>query len=228
MIGWTGATKICCAMEDHEKGKGDGEQATALLWLQYETSREDDNQHNGNKLGGNEDNAIPVTVHGNHASPFKLNYASSYQLECKNYAKTCRFFILKKGLLTAGLLFYRGSGHQIRGEIVMSQGVYTGRERRKLIRYHFDAEVRVEHNEGCFDARGIDFNVESFRVILPHAEVLPVGSAVKLCIIDELGSEICVDGEVFRVCKAEEEGYKALVIRRSTKAVLDSLPSLEN
>lgn len=95
----------------------------------------------------------------------------------------------------------------------MSQGVYTGKERRKAVRYRFNAEVLVEHDGGDFEARGTDFNDESIRVI--HSEALAVGTLVKLHVVDELGNNIILEGEVARIGASDEEGYEEMVIRRT-------------
>jgi imidazolonepropionase-like amidohydrolase len=95
----------------------------------------------------------------------------------------------------------------------MSQGVYTGEERRQAVRYRFDAEVKLEHEDGSFEARGTDFNDESIRVV--HSEALAVGTPVKLHVVDELGNNIVLEGEVARVGAAEESGFEEMVIKRT-------------
>lgn len=97
-------------------------------------------------------------------------------------------------------------------EQAMTQGVYTGKERRTAVRYRFDAEVNVEHDGGTFEAKGTDFNEESICVI--HSEALAVGTNVKLHVVDELGNNIILEGEVARIGPADEEGYEEMVIRR--------------
>ena len=101
----------------------------------------------------------------------------------------------------------------------MTQGLYTGQDRRKAVRYRFDAEVKVEHEGGSFEARGTDFNDESICVV--HTEALSVGTSVTLHVVDELGNNVIFEGEVARVGKAEEEGFEEMVIRRIPEGVAD-------
>ena len=93
----------------------------------------------------------------------------------------------------------------------MTQGVYTGKERRRAVRYRFNAEVKVEHDGGEFEARGTDFNDESISIV--HTKALPVGAAVKLFVVDELGNHITLHGEVARLGDSEE-GLTTMVIKR--------------
>jgi hypothetical protein len=93
----------------------------------------------------------------------------------------------------------------------MGQGVYTGKDRRRAVRFPFRAEVKVEHEGGVLAARGVDFNDDS--VSIEHDTALPVGTTVTLFVVDELGNDITMHGEVARA-EPCDEGRSAMVIRR--------------
>jgi len=92
----------------------------------------------------------------------------------------------------------------------MAQGVYTGEDRRRSVRFRFNAEVMVTWSGGKFEARGTDFNDDAISIA--HSEGLEVGTKVELAVTDELGNDITLFGEVAR--QSEEDGEVTMVIRR--------------
>lgn len=92
----------------------------------------------------------------------------------------------------------------------MAQGVYTGKDRRKSVRFRFNAEVTVTWSGGSFEARGTDFNDDSISIV--HGDALDVGTKVELAVTDELGNDITLQGEVART--GEDEDGVTMVIRR--------------
>ncbi len=94
----------------------------------------------------------------------------------------------------------------------MSQGVYTGKDRRQSVRFRFDAAVKVEHEGRSFDALGTDFNDDAISII--HEEALPVGASVTLSVVDELGNTIEMKGEVARIKRNDGDELYSMVIQR--------------
>ena len=95
----------------------------------------------------------------------------------------------------------------------MTQGVFTGADRRKSVRFRFDAEVKVEHAGGVFDARGTDFNDDALGIL--HGEEIDVGTEVTVHVTDELRNKVTLKGEVARSGPADEGDQIATVIKRT-------------
>lgn len=93
----------------------------------------------------------------------------------------------------------------------MGQGVYTGRDRRQSVRFPIKVEIKVEHEGGTFEARGVDFNDDA--VSIEHDAALAVGTAVTIYVTDELGNDITMHGEVARASELEG-GRVTMVIQR--------------
>jgi len=93
----------------------------------------------------------------------------------------------------------------------MTQGIYTGKDRRKSVRFRFNAEVQVTWSDGSFEARGTDFNDDAISIV--HREALEIGTKVEVAVTDELGNDITLYGEVART--SEEDGEVTMVIRRT-------------
>lgn len=95
----------------------------------------------------------------------------------------------------------------------MTNRLYTGEERRRAVRFPFDAWVKVEHDGGSFEARGTDFNDDNVRIV--HATALPEGTAVTVSVVDEVGNHVVLRGEVIRVGEPDGDGNVTMVIRRA-------------
>ena len=95
----------------------------------------------------------------------------------------------------------------------MSQGVFIGDDRRKSVRYPFDAQVKVEYAGGSFQARGTDFNDDALGII--HSLPLDVGTEVTVYVTDELGNKVTLKGVVARVAPAEEDDKVVMVVKRT-------------
>lgn len=97
----------------------------------------------------------------------------------------------------------------------MANRLYTGDERRKAVRFPFDAWVKVEHSEGSFEARGTDFNDEFIRIVKAHH--LEPGVEVKVSVVDEVGNHVTIRGEVFRSGEPDADGVVTMVIKRTSE-----------
>jgi hypothetical protein len=97
----------------------------------------------------------------------------------------------------------------------MAQGVYTGTDRRRSVRFPFKAEVKIEHAGGAIEARGINFNDDAISV--EHDAALDVGTAVTVFVVDELGNDITMHGDVARA-EGADQGRYLIVIRRTDPA----------
>lgn len=93
----------------------------------------------------------------------------------------------------------------------MAQGVYTGKDRRKSVRFRVDCPVKVHHKGGDFETRGTDFNDDAISIV--HEEALEIGTAVSLEVTDELGNQITLKGEVARTSPADESDQVTMVIK---------------
>jgi hypothetical protein len=94
----------------------------------------------------------------------------------------------------------------------MAQGVYTGRDRRQSVRFPINVVIKVEHESGTFEARGVDFNDDA--VSIEHDAALAVGTAVTIFVTDELGNDITMLGQVARASEIEG-GRFTMVIQRA-------------
>jgi hypothetical protein len=93
----------------------------------------------------------------------------------------------------------------------MGQGIYTGRDRRQSVRFPIKVEVKVEHEGGTFEARGVDFNDDA--VSIEHEVALAVGTKLTIYVTDELGNDITMRGEVARASEMEGGRFTTVIQR---------------
>ncbi len=94
----------------------------------------------------------------------------------------------------------------------MSKGIYTGKDRRRSVRFRFDAVVTVKYDGETFEARGSDFNDDAIGIL--YKDAIPTGAGVELSVIDELGNRIELTGEVARSDPSDDgEGF-VMVVKR--------------
>ncbi|MDF1563687.1 MAG: PilZ domain-containing protein [Deltaproteobacteria bacterium] len=88
-------------------------------------------------------------------------------------------------------------------------------EQRKSPRIRVDCEVTLEHPGGSLSGPGHDMNDRSMLVLTE--ELLPVGTAVTLRCVDDVGTTVIVKGEITRH-QAETDEYPAGLVVTETSA----------